>query len=217
MQIGSKDLQERQRINEGKKQVFLLYSEWIKELFQFTEHFWLLWYTQFACDANLERAANMKDCAEFKYLGDQLSYSLHKCCLQLLYFSGKLACNHSDLSDLRCLSQYLYPFGWTARSSTDRIQCIFLSWTVKSLNQVFVTVIEANGITGHLGVCSLACEIQEIFKSLGITCPILVQRTGHKFIHGWIFRDRDKFFFWNRAIQKINERKTQNKRCVSFH
>lgn len=75
-------------------------------MFPFTRHFWLLRYAQFAYDASLQRAANMKDYTAFKYLGDQLSFSLHICCLQMLYFSGKLISNHSNLSHLRYLSLY---------------------------------------------------------------------------------------------------------------
>lgn len=91
---------------------------------------------------------------------------------------------------------YLYLFHRVARLSTDGVKGAFLSWTVKSINQVLVTIIYANSFTGHLGVSGLASEIQEIFKSLGITCSILVHRnTGHQFIHGGIFWDRYKFFF----------------------
>lgn len=57
------------------QQLFSLYSECIKEMYPFTRYFWLLSYAQFTYDANLQRPVNMKDYAELKDLGDQLSSS----------------------------------------------------------------------------------------------------------------------------------------------
>lgn len=112
---------------------------------------------------------------------------------------------------------YLHLYHRVVWSSTDGVKCILLSRTVKSINQIFVTVIHANVFTGYLGVSGLPCEIQEILESPGITCSILVQRnTGNEFIHGWKFWDRYKFFFWNRTVWKT-EMKKQYKSLVSSY
>lgn len=57
-------------------------------MFPFTRYLWLLCYSQFAYDANFQTAANTKDYDEFKYLGEQLAFSLHTAVYNFCNFLG---------------------------------------------------------------------------------------------------------------------------------